>query len=272
MNTAHPDQSAATPPLKITYVGHATILIEIDGVRILTDPILRNRIGHLRRMEGQEIDEAHYQDLDMVLISHLHGDHFDWPSLRKLGGDPLFVVPTGAGQLFRRIGFPRHEELAVGDRFTFGSLEFLAAYAEHSRVRHPYGAIANSISFVISGAGGSIYFAGDTDLYPGMATLADHLDIALLPIWGWGPTLGPGHMNPLRAAHALTLLRPDLVVPIHWGTLYPMGMTYITTEFLTNPPIAFARYANHLAPEVQVEIVQPGQQVPLNDLAEDSAG
>ena len=65
-----------------------------------------------------------------------------------------------------------------------------------------------------------IYFAGDTDLFEGMATLAPDLEIALVPIWGWGPSLGPGHLDPRRAAEALRLLQPLLAVPIHWETLH----------------------------------------------------
>jgi L-ascorbate metabolism protein UlaG (beta-lactamase superfamily) len=104
-----------------------------------------------------------------------------------------------------------------------------------------------------------IYFAGDTDLFPEMETLGDQLDVALLPVWGWGPTLGAGHMTPERAAEALALLQPTLAIPIHWGTLHPWGMGWWQPDFLSTPPYLFANHARTVAPAVQVQIVKPGQ-------------
>jgi len=112
-------------------------------------------------------------------------------------------------------------------------------------------------------AGGSrIYFAGDTDLYPEMAAFAP-LDLALLPVWGWGPSLGAGHMDPEAAARALALLRPRVAVPIHWGTLFPLGLGRAYGDRLTEPPREFARHAARLAPGVRVEILEPGASLEL---------
>ena len=111
---------------------------------------------------------------------------------------------------------------------------------------------APSLGFVVSGSR-RVYFAGDTDLFDGMATLADSLDVALLPVAGWGSTVGPGHLDPLRAAQALRLLAPRRAVPIHWGTLSP-----VTQSTSADPPEAFRRHAAELAPEVEVEILEPG--------------
>ena len=76
---------------------------------------------------------------------------------------------------------------------------------------------------MIEGDGRRVYFAGDTDIFDGMADLAP-VDVALLPIWGWGPTMGPGHMDPARAAQAAALLQARLAIPIHWGTYYPIHL------------------------------------------------
>jgi L-ascorbate metabolism protein UlaG (beta-lactamase superfamily) len=123
---------------------------------------------------------------------------------------------------------------------------------------------ASCLGFIIEGAY-SIYFPGDTDIFPGMAHLAEQLDVALLPIWGWGPTLGPGHMNPAVAATALTLLNPRLAIPIHWGTLYPSGLGRLNPRrFLTDPPHHFARLAARVAPTVEVRIVPPGGSVSVD--------
>ena len=106
----------------------------------------------------------------------------------------------------------------------------------------------------------SVYFAGDTDVFPAMADWAGTLDLALLPVWGWGPTLGAGHMDPERAAEACQLLAPRLAIPIHWGTLYPMAVQHVSPGFLINPPRLFAEFVRRLAPQVAVHILQPGEQ------------
>ena len=111
----------------------------------------------------------------------------------------------------------------------------------------------------------AIYFAGDTGSFAAMAGLAGGpLDLALLPVWGWGRTLGPGHLDPEAAARALTLLRPRRAVPIHWGT-YATAWTRrrASPAFLSEPPEEFARHAARLAPAVGVVVLQPGGAMPL---------
>jgi len=115
-----------------------------------------------------------------------------------------------------------------------------------------------------------VYFAGDTDLFPEMANLSDELDVALLPVWGWGPKLGVGHLTPERAAEALTLLWPRVAVPIHWGTLRPLAIGKIASNFLAEPPLAFRKHAAQLAPEVQVEILAPGRSLSLKGAVQDA--
>ena len=83
--------------LRLTYIGHATVLIEVDGVRILTDPVLGPRLGPLRRL-GPTPDPAGLGAIDAVLISHSHPDHFHGASLRAIPGRPLIVVPRGLGR------------------------------------------------------------------------------------------------------------------------------------------------------------------------------
>jgi len=243
----------------ITYVGHATVLIEMDGIRVLTDPLLRDRAGHLRR-QPSPIKPAWLRRLDAVLISHLHWDHLDLPSLRLLGRSTRLIVPRGARAYLSRWGFRHIEEIDVGGVTWIGPVGVEATSAHHTGFRPPFGPQTDCLGYVVQGSR-RVYFAGDTDLFPEMAQLADGLDMALLPVWGWGPTLGAGHMDPRRAAEALTLLRPRIAVPIHWGTLYPLGLGWTHTPFLTRPPRVFAYHAAHLAPDVDVRIITPGQSV-----------
>ena len=102
---------------------------------------------------------------------------------------------------------------------------------------------------MIEGADRSVYFAGDTDVFPGMAELAP-VDVALLPIWGWGPTMGPGHMDPARAAEAAALLGARLAIPIHWGTYYPVHLGLRGPPgFLQTPPPLFEEAVRERSPD-----------------------
>jgi L-ascorbate metabolism protein UlaG (beta-lactamase superfamily) len=246
----------------LTYIGHATILIEMNGVRVLTDPLLRDRAGFLRRC-GAPIDPKSYQDVDAILISHLHMDHMDPPSLRLMDHKTRLIVPRGAADILNKSGDWHINEFGVNDSIRIGSVSIRSTYAEHVHSRYPLGPVAECMGYVISGSH-KIYFAGDTDLFPGMADIADDLDVALLPVWGWGPTIRGLHMNPYRAAQALTLLRPRVAIPIHWGTMAPLGLMWMKPPFLTQPPHDFAQYAVRLAPKVKVQILTPGSSLVMD--------
>lgn len=240
----------------IKYIGHATVLVEMNGMRILTDPVLRRRLGLLRHCRTA-IAPADYDNIDAVLISHVHLDHLDIPSLRLVKKGTQIVVPLGAGELLRRRGFRDIAEMNIGDSINIGSITVRSTYAHHGGRRYPFGTKADSMGYIIYGSH-SIYFAGDTDLFPEMADLWDDLDVALIPIWGWGPTLSKGHLNPYSAAEALRLLSPRFAIPIHWGTLRPLGMGWMNPRFLYDPPSDFVRHAANLAPDVKIHVVKPG--------------
>ncbi|OQY27279.1 MAG: hypothetical protein B6243_13155 [Anaerolineaceae bacterium 4572_5.2] len=241
----------------MTYIGHATTLIEMDGLRILTDPVLRGRVWHLRRKKVP-INPLWRKNIDAVLISHLHWDHFDLPSLRLMEADNCIIAPLGAARMLRRHNFRCVQELAIGQSLSIGSLTITATYANHNGARHKFSTPTDALGYLIRGSR-VVYFAGDTDLFPEMNSLADDLDAALLPVWGWGPTLGQGHLTPYRAALSLQMLKPKLAIPIHWGTLHPVGFGHLKPRFLYDPPQVFARYAAHLAPDVSVQVVAPGE-------------
>jgi L-ascorbate metabolism protein UlaG (beta-lactamase superfamily) len=201
--------------------------------------------------------------LDAILISHLHLDHCDLPTLQRLGKHRRLIVPVGAGEWMRQRGFTNVEELPVGAGSTVERVEVTAIPARHSGRRFPFGPTAETIGFVLRGSQ-TIYFAGDTDLFDEMGSFNVDLDVALIPVWGWGRSLGAGHLNPERAAEALRLLRPRVAIPIHWGTLHPYGTAIRDRRFLVDPPIEFARFARATAPSVQVRIIQPGERVVID--------
>ena len=245
---------------RVRWLGHSTVLLELDGVRLLTDPLLRPWVLHLRRavpLVAEVLD-----DLDAVLVSHLHYDHLDLPSLQRLDRGVTVVVPKGAGGLVRGRGFRGVEELEAGGSTRIGPAVVRAVRAEHGSSR-VLGTRSEALGYVVEGSR-RIYFPGDTDLFPEMASLAPGLDLALVPIWGWGPSLGPGHLDPQGAAEALALLRPRLAVPIHWGTYYPVQSTRWTSPaFLREPVAQFERWAAELAPEVEVHVLEVGGKLEL---------
>jgi L-ascorbate metabolism protein UlaG (beta-lactamase superfamily) len=246
---------------RIEYVGHATVFVDLDGVRLLTDPLLRNRVAHLRRSGA--VSARTHRGVDAVLISHGHYDHLDLPSLEKLGTKLPVVVPRGLGGLLRKRRFESVLEVEVGETLAIGGLEIRTVPAEHDRSRGPFGASADPLGYVISGSK-SIYFAGDTDLFDGMAELGP-VDVGLIPIWGWGPGLGGGgHLDPDRAAEAVALIRPRLVIPIHWGTYFPihLGLTG-KPGFVDLPPAAFAVALQEKASHAELRVLVPGEGVDL---------
>jgi L-ascorbate metabolism protein UlaG (beta-lactamase superfamily) len=232
------------------------VLVELRGVRLLTDPVLRSRVLHLRR-KGAAPESP--QALDAVLVSHLHYDHADLPSLRRLRPLPRMLCPPGAGDFLAGAGFPGAEEVPVGGTADIGGVEVEATPAEHPGARRPGGPEAEAIGFVLR-AERSVYFAGDTDLYEGMASLAP-VDLALLPVAGWGPKLGAGHLDAERAARAAALINPRVAVPIHWGTFHPRWST--RGAWFSDPPKTFAAQVAELAPEIEVRVLAPGEELDL---------
>jgi L-ascorbate metabolism protein UlaG (beta-lactamase superfamily) len=249
----------------LRFLGHSTVRLELAGHVVLTDPVLTRRVGGLTRVcPLPEPDQ--WRDADVVLISHLHGDHLHLPSLRLIGRHVRVVVPRGAGGWLRRRGFTRVEELGVDGEFTDGDLHVRATRALHSGHRWgprlTHGPQSEALGYLVTSPDSSVYFAGDTDLFPGMAELAP-VDIALLPVWGWGPSLGPGHLDPVRAALAVGLLRPRLAVPVHWGTLVVPGLarTARMRRLLIDPPLEFAAGVLASGHDTEVVVAQPGEDV-----------
>ena len=223
----------------VLYVGHATTLIELDGVRLLTDPLLRRHVGHLQRLVplGEDLPAP-----DAVLLSHQHADHLDLPSLRRLGQSMLLLVPRGAGWTLRRQGFRRVVELSPGDSTSVGELAIAAVPAVHDGRRYPYGKKVAALGYAVAGSR-SVYFAGDTDVFGDMRLIAE----MHRPAIGFLPIGDRFTMGPAGAAKAAELLGVRQVVPMHYGTF----------PFLTGTP---AQLRDLLVPRgVEMLELRPGE-------------
>jgi L-ascorbate metabolism protein UlaG (beta-lactamase superfamily) len=242
---------------RITWLGHATVLLERAGARLLTDPLLRERVAHLRRHAPLP---AIPDPVDGVLISHVHHDHLDRASLRTLARpDTAAVGPRGVAPLLHDLPFGRVHEVAAGERVAVADAEVQAVPAWHAVRRWPRRAEHDALGFLVE----RIWFAGDTAFDPAMKELRGAVDVALLPIWGWGPSLGPGHLDPAAAARVAALVAPQVVVPIHWGTLLPLGTHRRHGAVLREPAREFAAQVARAAPGVRVSTLAVGEALSI---------
>ena len=252
--TAGPPRS---PAVELRFLGHATVLIDLPGFRLITDPFLRDRLGPLRR-HGPLPRPASIGSVAYVLVSHAHPDHFDPASLRSLAGAPLVIAPRGLGGRIRRLGLAARE-VVVGETVSLApGWAVTAVPARHWRwVGAPRAA---TIGYLVEGPGRSaIWFAGDTARFRSMRALAGRVDVALLPVGSWGPHLSPGHLSSRSAAEVARDVGARVAVPIHWGTLYPIGLDRRHARPLTEPGPRFARWARELAPNTDVRVLAPGE-------------
>jgi L-ascorbate metabolism protein UlaG (beta-lactamase superfamily) len=246
--------------MAITWLGHATVLIEMDGVRLVTDPVLRNRVGPLVRVVPG-VRPGAIGVVDRVLISHLHADHLDVPTLRALPRSGPVVVPKGGRAWLTARGVSDVIELGAGDEMSLRGVRIIATPATHDRRRRPLGPAADPVGYLIRGSN-TLYFAGDTDLFASMVELRGLVDVALLPVWGWGSRLGPGHLDPEAAAAAAALIAPAVAIPIHWGTL-ALGRPARRLADPRRPAVEFVAFAERYAPAVDVRLLSPGHRTVL---------
>jgi L-ascorbate metabolism protein UlaG (beta-lactamase superfamily) len=153
-------------------------------------------------------------------------------------------------------------EVDVGDVIALGATTVTVLPADHDGRRFNGSRLtAPTLAFLVAGTG-TTYFAGDTGLFDGLSevpALTDGgPDVALVPVWGWGPTLGRKHLDPATATDALALVRPNVAVPIHWGTFWPWGMSRVRPQRFHGAGDLFAERARRAHPQIDVRVLCPG--------------
>lgn len=252
-------------PVEITWWGHATCTVEDSHTRVLTDPLFARRLAHLRRRRGA-VPPPGARHADVALVSHLHADHLHLPSLALLAPGTRLLVPRGARRAvpgLRRLTHLEVSEVAPGDVLAVGGLAVRVVSARHDGRRLPLGPHRSpALGYVVEGEART-YFAGDTGLFDTMAKEVGPVDVALLPVGGWGPYLGAGHLDAARAAEALARLEAGSAVPVHYGTYWPIGMDAVRPHEFHSPGDEFVRRAAEQVPGVPVHRLGHGERVRL---------
>jgi L-ascorbate metabolism protein UlaG (beta-lactamase superfamily) len=246
-----------------TWWGHATTTVELGGTKVATDPVLPDRLLHLVRFGATPEPAAAYADL--VLVSHLHHDHCHLPSLARYGSDVPLVVPRGAERLLRGLAHGRLVPVEPGDVVEHAGVRVEVLAATHDGRRHPWSRERPpALGFRFGNDAGSCWYPGDTELRADMRDVAP-VDLALVPVGGWGPTLAEGHIGPAEAAEAVRQVGARWAVPVHWGTLWPMGLRRVLRAnhlrlFTTPGP----RFAEALAGSgIEAVLLAPGERADL---------
>jgi L-ascorbate metabolism protein UlaG (beta-lactamase superfamily) len=198
----------------ITFLGHASVVVRYGRGRVLTDPCFARSLHGLRRARPAALPDGALEGVDAVLISHRHADHFHRPSLDRLDRAATLVVPAGEGAA-DRLGFRRVVALDPEETLTLGDLAITAV-----PVRHRVGLLGRGpvTGYVVRGDGPTLFFAGDTGYFEGLAAIGQRFrpEVALLPVSGYRPrALRTDHLSPLDAVYALEDLGAQLLVPIH---------------------------------------------------------
>jgi L-ascorbate metabolism protein UlaG (beta-lactamase superfamily) len=209
--------------LAVTWWGHASTTVEIGGVRIVTDPLLDDRLFHLRRYA--ETPAAAATEADLVLVSHLHHDHCHLPSLRRFDPDvPVLLPHGGEGLLGDR---PHVVPVRPGDEVEVAGVRIAVLPAHHDGRRLPRSRFRGpALGFRVEAGERSLWYPGDTGSRVDLTAVAP-VDLALVPVGGWGHSLGDEHLDPGEAAGLVDRVGARWAVPVHWGTFFPRGLAVV---------------------------------------------
>lgn len=257
--------------MRITYVGHATLLIEIGGKMVLTDPNFDPALGRfLARVSRPGIELSALPELDMILLTHAHADHLSFRSLAAIEPVPLYA-PRAVARWLRSKGISRAIDLAPGESVVTGELTVHAEIAAHRGNRYGLDQWRKQANmYLLDTNYTSVFFAGDTALTPDTTAMVERelgqsdpkrrLDVALLPI-GYAPSwkvgFRRGHLTSIDALTLFERLGARYLIPYHWGTF-----NHVTSSAYDAIDEMRAHVRTH-ARGSDVRILEPGETFEL---------
>ena len=252
----------------LTWIGHASFLLQLGGKNVLIDPVLSPALGWIKRNVPPGLDWPALPKIDMVLITHNHRDHMDAPTLKKLGADPVYVVPQGLGSWFKHAGKRRVIEMAWWQQLDIEGLNITFVPAEHWS-RRGLSDINSSWwgGYVIECGGLRVYHSGDSGWFDGFSQIGERcgeIHAAMLPIGAYAPRwfMRPQHIDPNEAVRACQAVGAKHFVAMHWGSFK------LSDEPLDEPPkILRAAWERENLPESQLHIPAVGETLFLDQMA-----
>ncbi len=227
----NPDRFHSAPEsgLRVTWLGHSTVLIEIDGLVVITDPVWGERTAPLTwlgpaRWYAPLIDLADLPPIDAVLISHDHYDHLDYPTIAQIADwDTVFVAPLGVGAHLAYWGVPAERviELDWWDTYSFGEVTLHAVPSRHASGRQILDQNRTLwAGYALLGPENRALFSGDTGLFSAMSEIGERLgpfDVTMIEVGAYAQSWPDWHLGPEQALDAHQRMQGDVFLPIHWG-------------------------------------------------------
>jgi len=224
----------------ITWIGHASFLIQYDGVNILIDPNWANWLLVVKRLRHAGVASDHLPNIDLVLITHAHLDHLNRRSLRKIAARQPIIVPHGVGNLVHDLGFQQVHEMHWWDELVFPQVKVVFTPAKHWGARMITDRYRGYGGYVMKFARRSVYHCGDSAYFNGFKQIGEKLapEIALMPIGAYQPpSFRDNHISPEQALDAFEDLKSRTFVPMHWGTYR------LSYEAMYEPPQRLMKHA-----------------------------
>jgi L-ascorbate metabolism protein UlaG (beta-lactamase superfamily) len=250
--------------VRLTWLGHATVVLDLGGTRLISDPLLRAVNGPLRRRPPPPRPEQ-WAGADAVLVSHLHHDHVELASLRMLPDLPVLASARNAAWLRRR----KLQGVSLDDEWYdvgTGDVQVRLVRADHHSRPMPHRP-NDANGHLVRTSTTRIWVAGDTSRFPEMAHLPElaggPIDLAVVPVGGWGPRLSGGHLDSESAAEVCALVGASVAMPYHWGTLYAPGMQNRPPGWMDRPRTAFPAAMARSAPSCRALMLAPGESAEL---------
>jgi len=253
----------------ITWIGHSSLLIQIDGMNILTDPVWSERVSPVSFAGPKRVvpPGLAFEDLpviDMVIISHDHYDHLDKDTIERLGNKSFYLLPLGLGEFFEQLNITNYQELDWWADIRINKIRFVCVPAQHFSGRTMFDRNKTLwCGWVLESNSAKIYYAGDTGYFPGFKEIGSRLgpfDVAAIPIGAYKPRwfMSPVHLDPKEAVDVYLDVKAKYFIPIHWGTFN------LSDEPLDEPPkVLLLEVENRNLDKSLFKILKHGETVVL---------